>query len=65
MHKMLLADSREPKALPDRLDRQASDRQDEVGHGVQRSPHCLRRLHEPPAFQHRGVDRRRVPRKHW
>ena len=62
---MIIADPSEPETLFDRLDRQGRDSKDEVGHGVQGCLDCFRRLHEPPALQHRGVDRRRVQRQHW
>lgn len=53
---------RQPKALPQRLDRQARGRTPQVGHGVPRHLGERRRLHEPAVGRCRRVGRREIDR---
>merc|ERR1712198_21045 len=55
-------DARQPQTLPQRLCRQTSDRQAEVGHGVQGCPGGSGQLHEHAVGPSRGVCRRKLRR---
>ena len=53
----------QPQTIPHGTHRETGGRPTQVGHGVHRFPRLHRRLHEPPARQHKGIHQRTNDRR--